>query len=1190
MNVENNGQHVNDDDDVNLTAYALGEINDPKLKSRLELLLKEDESKRADYEATLQLAAMIRESVDDDLPLAPGSLHQVVLAELEESPSIMSGGLADDGLLDGKADAPIASALNSEVKSNGKHVGRSSKSGSLPKPGSLPRTAYSYRVQAIAITLCLMVVCTFAIWRPWESKTGERVNVAVGHPDASDRQVDRSQESATDEMEAGDVVASELEQLGQNALRGSSRFGRDGSQATDLETNMTTNRSGTNGRDSIEFSPAKSANRSAGRLVEGSVDQVESFNYKQSNIDQSVAGQPGAGQPSEKMERKNGAYLVPRVRKMQSAQNSPSQNSTSQNASGQSNGSSGIVSGASLPGSIRRSSAMPDSKAPRGRKADSKRLADKVDGDSPFSGGSASRGMSEKKTGGQKAGEQEALDGSGGFGASGGGSGFAGGLGGGGGGLGASEENASKKFAERSDNSPLGGMKDKELDGSVEKDRLARKQSKSISGIATGDEGIGIDPRRNAAANPSADELKLRESTKPAGERLADPVQPKANSAQGNLGMSKKPVSGVDSGGRGGRDFGSSKPSKEDSAEKAVDGKIDRSFKSDASRLKPSQSKPSEKKSEVDGTLEAKKKKHTTESFAKELKPSSAKSSSAKSEPGITEARIADPAKAQKMVSGRANESAGEAKAASRTDTSSTKSNESPAPDREGKSILEELEKMQESQEMEESAQLLSQDEPLVEIHENDFVKPLGTDALSTFSIDTDTASYTNLRQKLQSNVRPNPAEVRIEEMLNYFDYSYPQPKETDPFSVSMEIASCPWKPGNKLLRVGLKAREIANEKRPPSNLVFLVDVSGSMRNEKKLPLLQQGLNSLVDQLREDDYVSIVTYSDTIQNPLQPTDGSKKAEIKKVINSLTAGGSTNGSGGLEESYRLAEKYFLKGGTNRIVMGTDGDFNFGISDDDELVKFIKTKTEQSKVYLTVCGFGIDNFKDQKVQKMAQNGNGKVFYIDSVKEAERVFVEKVSGGLVTAAKDVKLQLLFNPRTVKEYRLIGYENRMLEAQDFEDAQKDAGEMDAGDRVTALYEFVPSNSEFTFPVVTEPRSDDLKYQMIEKKKYSLTKVANSNEIATLRVRFKQPESDKGEDREFPVINNSTSFNRASKDFQFASSVAGLGLLLRKSKHRGSLNFEGLEEFATGALNNEKDESRKEFLDLIRRAKKLYQ
>ncbi|MEE2641835.1 MAG: von Willebrand factor type A domain-containing protein [Planctomycetota bacterium] len=450
---------------------------------------------------------------------------------------------------------------------------------------------------------------------------------------------------------------------------------------------------------------------------------------------------------------------------------------------------------------------------------------------------------------------------------------------------------------------------------------------------------------------------------------------------------------------------------------------------------------------------------------------------------------------------------------------------------------------------------------------ENEFVQPLGTQAISTLSVDTDTASYTNIRQKLRDGKRPHPEEVRIEEMINYFDFDYGEPKPDDRFSVNMEMATCPWSPNHQLLKVGLQARKISNRNRPASNLVFLVDVSGSMRNANKLPLLKKGLLMMVDQLREDDYVSVVTYSDRIETPLEPTDGSQKEKIRKVIESLVARGSTDGGEGLQTAYQLAEKHFLEDGTNRIVMGTDGDFNVGISDDRRLASFVKQKAK-SGVFLTICGFGTDNFQDQKVQMMAQNGNGKVFYIDSEEESKRVFAERIAGTLVTMAKDVKLQLFFNPRTVQSYRLIGYENRLLQAQDFDNDQKDAAEMDAGDRVTVLYEIVPQDSEFTFPTTASPANTlDLKYQTIEKQKIRLTEVAASDDIAALRIRYKDPRGTESKLKEVTIQKNSTSFNRASRDFQLASAVAGLGMMLRGSRHRGTLTFAGLKELGQTLL-----------------------
>ncbi len=1039
-----------------------------------------------------------------------------------------------------KSDDAISKALTSEVDSNGNKVSKSLKSNFLRRP------AYSFRTQALAITLCLTVVCTFAIWRPWESKTGEHDNVAMVLGNASDRQADSGQESRVEELSDSDLL--NLQEQGNQSGAGSRGSGEldEAERFYDKDADVSnslgirTKRSGTISHDGIvqsaQSSPAQTSN-------------VPDFDSPNSKI-------PNSKIPNSKIPNSSKKNIVPMSLG----------NPGSQDFSG----------------------------APANRSSGSKKAAQPADGlSSPLeseSGASPGGGMSEAESSG--------------IGSRGIGGGFGGGFGGGG--IADKEIDVlpnkvleQQKFQRGSANgrerlggmdlkkkgqfgvSPSNGMKESgSEDNQTAQNRRARKQVENGGGSGSGN----MAPKSKSATNRSVNKASdPSDSEKPIGGRIANSTQqPQADSYSGKNGNPANDM-GVKS---GEEKFGN---------DGSVQGAAERNS-GQPRDMKLSQLKPRGKASEADGLIERKMKKKT-ESFS--IKPESSAAKPGESGAGYEKSASK---KTEDLKSERAIEPAMESKVSPRFIESDPKGKESSSASFGGKPVVDgekdlkeaiEKEQEQKSGQQTDKSDMPSEElkwyKKIVPVHENDFVQPLGTNALSTFSIDTDTASYTNLRQKLRNNVRPNPAEVRIEEMLNYFSYAYPKPKRNDPFSVTMEIASCPWTPGNKLLRVGMKAREIANAERPASNLVFLIDVSGSMRNEKKLPLLQKGLSSLVDQLREDDYVSIVTYSDTIKNPLQPTDGSKKAEIKQVINSLTAGGSTNGSGGLEESYRLAEQYFLKGGTNRIVMGTDGDFNFGISDDDELVEFIKNKTENSKVFLTVCGFGTDNFKDQKVQKMAQNGNGKVFYIDSFEEAKRVFVEKISGGLVTMAKDVKLQLLFNPRTVQSYRLIGYENRMLEAQDFDNDQKDAGEMDAGDRVTALYEIVPADSDLTFSTVADANTIDLKYQVIEEKKYSLTKDAGSNEIATLRIRFKQPESDESEKREFPVENNSTSFNRASKDLQFASSVAGLGLLLRNSKHRGSLNFEGLKEYATGALSDEKDEARKELLELIQRAKEMY-
>ena len=357
-------------------------------------------------------------------------------------------------------------------------------------------------------------------------------------------------------------------------------------------------------------------------------------------------------------------------------------------------------------------------------------------------------------------------------------------------------------------------------------------------------------------------------------------------------------------------------------------------------------------------------------------------------------------------------------------------------------------------------------------IHENKFVVVGPETALSTFSIDVDTASYANMRRFLTHNTLPPPNAVRIEELVNYFQYDYPQPRGRHPFSVNMEVAGCPWQTDHLLLRIGLKGQDIDTGERPASNLVFLLDVSGSMKSENKLPLLKRAMKMLVEQLSENDQVTIVTYAGQAGLRLDTTTGDRRAELEMAIDSLSAGGSTNGSAGIELAYEKAVQHFIEGGTNRVVLATDGDLNVGISDDEQLVQLIKKKAD-SGVFLTVLGFGTGNLKDAKLEKLADHGNGMYGYIDSMREARKVLVEQMAGSLVTIAKDVKLQLEFNPAEVRSYRLIGYENRVMAAQDFSDDTKDAGEIGAGHTVTALYELEPTGKRLAARPKSSPAQD---------------------------------------------------------------------------------------------------------------------
>jgi Ca-activated chloride channel family protein len=364
-----------------------------------------------------------------------------------------------------------------------------------------------------------------------------------------------------------------------------------------------------------------------------------------------------------------------------------------------------------------------------------------------------------------------------------------------------------------------------------------------------------------------------------------------------------------------------------------------------------------------------------------------------------------------------------------------------------------------------------SNSESYAKLNDNSF-RRVTDEALSTFSIDVDTASYANVRRMLNEGQLPPPDAVRIEEMVNYFSYNYPAPAGETPFSANVEIASAPWAPKHRLVRIGLKGREIAPQKRPASNLVFLLDVSGSMDQANKLPLVKKGMHLLVDQLNPEDRVAIAVYAGASGLVLNSTACSEKKTIHAAIDHLEAGGSTNGAAGIQLAYQVAKENFLKGGTNRVILCTDGDFNVGITSEGDLTRLIEEKAK-SKIFLSVLGFGMGNYKDSTLEKLADKGNGNYAYIDTLREAKKVLVQQMSGALITIAKDVKIQIEFNPTQVQAYRLIGYENRMLAAQDFNDDKKDAGEIGAGHTVTALYEIVPVGVEINLPGI-----DSLKYQ----------------------------------------------------------------------------------------------------------------
>lgn len=451
--------------------------------------------------------------------------------------------------------------------------------------------------------------------------------------------------------------------------------------------------------------------------------------------------------------------------------------------------------------------------------------------------------------------------------------------------------------------------------------------------------------------------------------------------------------------------------------------------------------------------------------------------------------------------------------------------------------------------------------------------KSVTNDPLSTFSADVDTASYSNLRRMIENGYSmeeiPEGA-VRIEEMLNYFSYDYNLPKKGEPFGVTTVLGDCPWNEDAKLLQIGLKTQEIDFGEAPDSNLVFLLDVSGSMYTDDKLPLLQKSFTMLVQELGRKDTVSIVTYAGADCVVLEGESGDNQKEIIAAVNALEAGGSTNGADGIKTAYELAERYFIKGGNNRVILATDGDLNVGPSSESELDTLI-TEKKESGVYLTVLGFGTGNIKDNKMETLADHGNGNYAYIDSVGEAKRVLVEQMGATLVTVAKDVKLQVEFNPAYIKGYRLLGYENRALATEDFNDDTKDAGEIGAGHMVTALYEIVPSDSDQKIPE-TELKYQDNKNDMGVK----------NGEWLNLKIRYKEPEGEESILKEYPVKEEDYT-QKPSEDFYFAAAVAEFGMILRDSAYKGESSFENVRALLK-EVDTDKDDYKDEFVYLVKR------
>lgn len=462
------------------------------------------------------------------------------------------------------------------------------------------------------------------------------------------------------------------------------------------------------------------------------------------------------------------------------------------------------------------------------------------------------------------------------------------------------------------------------------------------------------------------------------------------------------------------------------------------------------------------------------------------------------------------------------------------------------------------------------------EIVENGFMKVKDT-PLSTFSIDVDAAAYSNMRRYLNKGQLPPADAVRTEELINYFSYDYAKPTGDAPVKITTEVGACPWNPVHRLVRIGLKAREIPTENLPVSNLVFLIDVSGSMYGAERLDLVKSSLKLLVNNLRDKDRVAIVVYSGAAGERLPSTSGSDKQKIKDAIDELEAGGSTAGGAGIELAYKIARKNFVPGGNNRIILCTDGDFNVGISSGKALEKLIE-KERETGVFLTVLGYGMGNYKDGKMQVLAEKGNGNHAYIDNLQEANRVLVNEFGATMHTVAKDVKLQVEFNPAQVQAYRLIGYESRLLQDEDFNNDAKDAGEMGAGHTVTAFYEVIPAGVESD----NAGKVDELKYQKPEK----TVPVSLSKELLTVKLRYKQPDGDSSKRIEITFADDKA--NKVSVDFHFASAVAMFGQLLRDSDYKGTATYDKIISLAKTGLGKDAKGYKREFIRLVEIAKGL--
>jgi len=462
------------------------------------------------------------------------------------------------------------------------------------------------------------------------------------------------------------------------------------------------------------------------------------------------------------------------------------------------------------------------------------------------------------------------------------------------------------------------------------------------------------------------------------------------------------------------------------------------------------------------------------------------------------------------------------------------------------------------------------------QINENPFTR-VSDDPRSTFALDVDTASYANVRRFLNGNQMPEKDAVRIEEMVNYFSYNYDAPSGKDPIAVHTEVGRPFWAPSHQLVQIALRSKDIDLSSRKRANLVFLIDVSGSMNEPTKLPLVQRSLHLLVDELHDDDRIAMVVYAGSSGLVLPSTPGSEKDLIHRAVDSLKAGGSTNGGQGIQLAYATAAENFITDGVNRVILATDGDFNVGVTSEGALVRMVQEKAG-SGISLTVLGFGIGNYKDSTLEKLADKGHGNYAYIDSFQEAKRVLVEQMAGTLLTVAKDVKLQIEFNPARVASYRLIGYENRLLEHADFDNDAKQGGDVGAGLNVTALYEIIPIGVASNVPAAAP-----LKYQDKAKVRGS-----NKEELLTVSIRYKQPEGSRSSLILVPTRDQNATWESASNDFRFAASVAAFGMVLRDSPNKGSATFEGVLNAAQQAIRAGDSEYKLEFMDLVRKARAL--